>query len=224
MIHTNMEDNYINKKQTRKPGSLTIFVIADSKSMDELHPSGLSKNEFVRQKIKKLFERCNSGIYCDEDISHFSIIRSTGYDVRMELWPTPVDELPECFMDYQPFSPAVAPSLACGLELAMDLRKVYTKLRCEDPCDYQIVLITDGCDIDKQKTRQIANMANPLFIYYLPTLGDETFTGYEYCASLGHTHKWTESIKDDRSEIAVPMYFWDLSVNFLGDFFTGYEL
>ncbi len=226
-----MENVSTNIKQTKKLGSLTIFVIADSKSMDELHPSGLSKNEYVRQKMKKLLERCNSSVYCDEEVSHFSIIRSTGYDVRMELWPTPVDELPECFMDYQPFSPDVAPLLARGLETAMDLRKLYSKLQPfytkEENWDKQIVLITDGHVSDGQKTIEMVHSWNrliPFFIYYLPTMGDETFTGYEYCTSLGHTHKWIESVEHDRLEITVPMVAWDLSYGFLRDFFTGYVL
>ena len=211
---------------------MTIFVMTDSKSMEELHPSGLPKIEYVRQKMRKLLERCScSRENCEKEIRHFSIIRNIADSANIELWPTAIDRLPKDLMDYQPYSPDGAPLLARGLETAMDLRKLYSKVQPyyikEEHWDKQIVLITDGHISDRQKTMEMVHSWNrlvPFFIYYLPTMGDDTFTGYEYCASLGHTHKWIESLKDDGLEISVPMVYWDLDHSFLMEFFTGYGI
>ena len=209
----------------RYPGPLTTFVIADSLSMEDLHPSGVSKAEFAREKMKILLEN-SWGLYEDDlERRYFSIVHYCGKDsVFVELWPTRMEFVSEGAMNFPLFSPDVTPSMACGIEAALEITKVYSRLRLYHEPYSRIVLITDGHDMEPQKTRQLIDSLRTqhiaFFIYYLPTKGDSLMTGYEYCASLGHTHKWII----DRGQLAIPLYYEDMGVTLLDDWFTGYRL
>ena len=210
----------------RYPGPLTTFVIADSKSMEDLHPSGLSKTDFAREKMKILFENSREPNEDDQYNCYFSIVHYYGRegDVSVELWPTRAEFLSGEAMNFPSFSPNVPPSMACGIEAALEITKVYTRLRLVHEPWSRIVLITDGQDMEPQKTKQLIdslwaqNIA--FFIYYLPTKGDSLMTGYEYCASIGHTHKWII----DRGQLAIPLSYEDMGYTLLDDWFTGYRL
>lgn len=219
----------INNKGIRYLGPLMTLVITDSMSMNDLHPSGVSKAEYVCLKLRNLFEdRAKSVVIDEESYPWISIVRCFGQEYMVDLWPDP-----NCTIKDVPFLlPPIAPSIAKGLEAASEIKRIYSGSRYSghgEPYDYPIVLITDGRDADEQKTRRIIDSMSmsskaTLFIYFLPTNGSNSSVKFDYCASLGKTHNWIEGIEDRRNEILVPIHAWDLSVVFLNDFFIGYGL
>lgn len=219
----------LNNKEIRHPGPLMTLVVADSVSMNDLHPSGVSKAEYVCLKLRNLFEdRAKSKVIDEESYPWISIVRCFDQEYMVDLWPTP-----NCTIKDVPFLlPPIAPSIAKGLEAASEIRRIYSEGRYNglgEPCDYPIVLITDGQDADEQKTRRIIesmpmSSKSTLFVYFLPTNGSNSSVEFNYCASIGRTHNWVESIDDRRNEIMVPIHAWDLCEGFLSDFFTGYGL
>lgn len=203
---------------------LTTFVIVDSKTMDELHPSGVPKKVFARQALKDFFDKRFRG---EGSLKPFySVVRNFEEYAEVILWPTASEDIARQSIDYPTHSPLSVPGLAIGLETALCIIDVFS--RQGDMYQSKIVIITDGNDADKQKTREIINRIKKLyqvalFVYFLPSANGESFDGYEYCSSIGHTHKWLGNEYDPWVELGVVLHLDDIDFNSLQEFFTGYN-
>ena len=113
----------LNNKGIRQPGPLITLVITDSISMNDLHPSGVSKAEYVCQKLRNLFEdRAKSMVIDEESYPWISIVRCFDQEYMVDLWPTP-----NCTIKDVPFLlPPIAPSIAKGLEAASEIKRIYS--------------------------------------------------------------------------------------------------
>ena len=165
-----MEDILIKKRPVRISlpktyEGLTVLVVAHSNSMQQKHPSGMTKTEMAERAINTLFE----------GMTH-SLMRECESFARVESGTGLATD---------------------ALESAFHIASAWRNQANEGVLRHhsQVILLTDGNDENKEKTRSVVENLDgneiPLFIYHLPSEDNPT-EGYDYCTSLAPTHSMYE--------------------------------
>ena len=140
---------------------LTALVVAHSDSMQQKHPSGMTKMEMAEKAMITLFE---------------GMAQSS-------------KRLCESFARVESGTGLTANAMETAYYITLAWRK--RQEEGYFPYVSQIILLTDGNDEQKEETKRIVDALDensiPLFIYHLPS-EDNPKEGYDYCVSLGHTH------------------------------------
>ncbi len=171
---------------------LTVLVVAHSDSMQQRHPSGMTKNEMAEIAINTLYDSGrHSPRHACESFARVESGRGLATD-----------------------------ALATAFHIASAWRNQANEGALGHPS--QVILLTDGNDENKEKTRSVVEKLDgneiPLFIYHLPSENDPK-EGYDYCASLGHTHSMY-----DAGSIRIPFCMDDIEHGNLCKWFTGFEI
>ena len=145
--------------------TLTILVVAHSDSMQQKHPSGLTKTKMAEIAINTLYDRmrqdyrraCESFARVEAGTGFLFNTLATAYSIASAWCKQPIEG---CL-----------------------------------PHHSQVILPTDGSDDNKEKTKRIIEKWDeksiPLFIYHLPSESNPK-EGYDYCTSLAPTHSMYE--------------------------------
>lgn len=170
---------------------LSVLVVAHSETMQQRHLSGMTKIEMAERAMNTLFEGMthSSKRLCE---SFARVESGTGL-------------------------------AANALETAFHIASAWRNQAIEGGLTYssQVILLTDGNDENKEKTRSIVEKLDgngiPLFIYHLPSESDPK-EGFDYCASLGHTHSMCKA-----DFIDIPFFLDDIDNESLREWFTGFD-
>ena len=197
---------------------LTILVVSKSDSMHQCHPSGVSKDEMAEKAIGDLLESMKQSRYRAPNLSFARI--NYGEYIEVALLPTPLMSIirEKISSNINKGEPRVADALETALYIAVAYKKLNEEEEEWLPRSVGVFLITDVQDIDKESTIRVVKDLNKeiggMFVFHIPA-EECPKKGFDYCASLGHTH----SLVDARL-ISAPFYLDD--IQFPEDIFTGF--
>lgn len=175
-------------KATKIFENLIVFVVAHSDSMQQKHPSGMTKSELVEQSIDVLLESVKQSVHS----KCFSFARiDFGENVNITFWP----ERASAIKDKYPTRIQKGANVADALGTAFHIAEAFCNQQIKGGVSLfsRIVIFTDGQDDDKVTTMQIikgckkTNKIWPLF-FFLPSESNPK-EGYDYCVSLGETEE-----------------------------------
>lgn len=140
---------------------LTVLVVANNDTMQQKHPSGMTKREMAEKAINALIEGRKQ-----------SYLRRSESFARVECG-----------------TGLTGDAMETAYYIALAWRNLQKEGGLS--CPTQVFLLTDGSDERREKTRQIVDIFNknriPLYVYHLPSESNP-MEGYDYCVSSGHTH------------------------------------